>query len=65
MNANITHEKAPERLMNKPNLGILWAKIPDYAWNGYQNVILAPSHHHRRVAHDAVHVSKSSFDYNP
>ena len=23
MNANITHEKAPERLMNKPNLGIL------------------------------------------
>lgn len=29
MNANITHEKAPERLMNKPNLGILWAKIPD------------------------------------
>ena len=29
MNARITHEKAPERLMNKPNLGITYAKIPD------------------------------------
>ena len=29
MNARITHEKAPERLMNKPNLGMLCAIIPD------------------------------------
>ena len=29
MKARITHEKAPERLINKPNLGILYAKIPD------------------------------------
>ena len=29
MNARITQENAPERLMNKPNLGMLWANIPD------------------------------------
>ncbi len=29
MNARITHENAPERLINKPNLGIIYARIPD------------------------------------